>query len=109
MNAFPMKACFIVAALLAIGLAAADDSKTSPSGASLACNMTNRFAVSGMHCDGCAKGITSELRQAPGVVCASVSFSNKVATVVYDKNRISTKELRKVIVEAGYEAKLAKP
>jgi P-type Cu+ transporter len=72
-------------------------------------NATNWFAVTGMSCKGCAQGIAGELKRTPGVAFASVSFSNKVATVAYDTNRISTKELRKVIVEAGYEAKLAKP
>ena len=72
-------------------------------------NATNRFVVSGMHCDGCAQGITSELKRAPGVAFASVSFSNKLAIITYDTNRISTKGLKKVIIKAGYEAELAKP
>jgi copper chaperone CopZ len=74
-----------------------------------AANATNRFVVSGMHCDGCAQGITSELKRAPGVAFASVSFSNKLAVIGYDTNRISAKGLKKVIVEAGFEAKPAKP
>jgi copper chaperone CopZ len=71
-------------------------------------NATNRFVVSGMHCDGCAQGITSELKRAPGVALASVSFSNKLAVIAYDTNRISASGLKKVIVEAGFEAKPAK-
>ena len=35
-------------------------------------NATNTFAVTGMHCDGCAKGITSELKRTPGVITATV-------------------------------------
>ena len=74
-----------------------------------AANATNRFAITGMHCDGCAQGITSELKRAPGVAFASVSFSNKLAVIAYDTNRISAKGLKKVIVAAGFEAKPAKP
>ena len=72
-------------------------------------NATNRFVVSGMHCDGCAQGIASELSRAPGVAFASVSFSNKLAIIAYNTNRISAKRLKKVIVDSGYDAKLAKP
>jgi copper chaperone CopZ len=49
------------------------------------------------------------LKRAPGVAFASVSFSNKLAVIAYDTNRISAKALKKVIVEAGFEAKPAKP
>lgn len=72
-------------------------------------NATNRFAVSGMHCDGCAEGIASELKRAPGVAFVSVSFSNRLAIIAYDTNRVSAKGLKKVIVKAGYDAELAKP
>ena len=72
-------------------------------------NPTNRFTITGMSCDGCAHGIASELKRTPGVVTADVAFSNKLAVVAYDTNRVSTDGLKKVIVEAGYEAKLIKP
>ena len=72
-------------------------------------NSTNRFTITGMHCDGCAQGIASELKRAPGVAFASVSFSNKLAIIAYDTNRISAKGLKKVITEAGYEARPVKP
>lgn len=68
-------------------------------------NAANRFTVTGRHRDGCAKGITSELKRAPGVVTATVSFTNKLAVVAYDTNRTTVKALQKAIVEAGYGAK----
>ncbi len=71
-------------------------------------NATNRFTITGMSCDGCAHGIASELRRTPRVVTADVAFSNKLAVVAYDTNRVSTAGLKKVIVDAGYEAKLVK-
>jgi len=71
-------------------------------------NATNQFTITGMSCDGCARGIASELKRAPGVVSAGVCFSNRLATVVYDTNRISVAGLKKAIVDAGYGAKLVK-
>ena len=62
-----------------------------------------------MGCDGCASGIASELKRLPGVVYAQVTFSNNLAVVAYDTNRVSAEGLKKAIVEAGYEAKLIKP
>jgi copper chaperone CopZ len=72
-------------------------------------NATNTFAVTGMHCDGCAKGITSELKRTPGVITTTVSFSNQLAVVALDTNRVNSAQLIKVIEEAGYKAKLKQP
>lgn len=72
-------------------------------------NKTNLFKISGMHCAGCARGIASDLKNAPGVESASVTFSNRLAIVIYDTNRISIDGLKKVIGEAGYEGKLVLP
>ena len=72
-------------------------------------NATNKFTIKGMHCDGCAGGLTAELKQTPGVVTAAVTFSNKLAVVAYDTNQVSPAQLTKVIKEAGFEAKPLKP
>lgn len=69
---------------------------------------TNQFRIGGMNCDGCARGIASELRRLPGVLSAEVTFSNKFALVIYDTNRVSPDMLKKTIVDAGYDAKLIK-
>ena len=96
----------VISAVSAITLLGADTQPQRRSAAvPVVANATNRFAVSGMHCDGCAKGITSELKRAPGVAAATVSFTNKLAVVAYDTNRTTLKALQKVIVEAGYAAK----
>ena len=68
-----------------------------------------RFEISGMHCDGCANGLTAELRQTPGVITAFVTFSNQLAVVTCDTNRISPAGLVKVVKEAGFEAKRLQP
>lgn len=72
-------------------------------------NATNRFTISGMHCDGCAGGLAAELKQTAGVATAQVTFSNKLAVVSYDTNKITTTKLTAVIKEAGFEAKPIQP
>lgn len=72
-------------------------------------NATNQFTITGMHCDGCAKGIAAELKRTTGVASASVTFSNQLATVVCDTNQITPARLVKVVEEAGYKAKLKQP
>lgn len=72
-------------------------------------NQTNWFKVAGMHCNGCASGIRSELRRTAGVADASVSLTNQLAMIAYDTNQVSVKQLVGVIKEAGYGAKLTQP
>ena len=79
-----------------------------PAAAKTTANATNRFEISGMHCDGCAKGLTTELKITPGVVAATVTFTNRLGIVAFDTNRVSTEKLVNVIHEAGYEAKLVR-
>lgn len=64
-----------------------------------------RFEITGMHCDGCANGLTAELRQTPGVSAAVVTFSNQLAVVTCDTNRLSPDGIAKVVKEAGFTAK----
>lgn len=72
-------------------------------------NATNRFTITGMHCDGCAGGLTAELKETRGVATAEVTFSNQLAVVAYDTNKVNTTQLTKVIKEAGFAAKEVKP
>lgn len=69
-------------------------------------NATNRFAISGMHCNGCVGGLTAEFKATAGVATATVTLSNQLAVVTFDTNRVTTATLVKVVKEAGYEAKL---
>ncbi len=72
-------------------------------------NGTNYFHVTGMHCDGCARGIASELKRVAGVTSAEVTFSNKLAVVVCDTNRVSSQALKQTIIDAGYDARPITP
>lgn len=68
--------------------------------------LTNRFSIAGMHCRDCAKGLTAELKLTPGVVKAVVSFTETMATVVYDSKRLESPGLLKAIQEAGFRGTL---
>ncbi|MFM7818258.1 MAG: heavy-metal-associated domain-containing protein [Verrucomicrobiota bacterium] len=67
-------------------------------------NATNEFKIAGMHCQGCASGVQSELRRLPGVLQARVTLSNELAVVIFDTNRMSPRKLTRAIDEAGYKA-----
>lgn len=67
---------------------------------------TNLFLVDGMHCQGCAGGLRSELKAAKGVTSADVVLSNKTATVVYDPLKITPAKLIHVIQESGFKGAL---
>lgn len=96
-----LKLTLILASLAAAALAADPAPKAT-------C-VTNRFAISGMHCDGCATGLTAELNPTRGVVFAQVTFSNQLAVVAFDTNRISQAKLVQVAKAAGFEAKPVQP
>lgn len=52
------------------------------------------LAISGMTCEiGCAKTIQSKLSKKEGVLNAKVIFNDSIATIEYDANSISKKEL----------------
>lgn len=67
---------------------------------------TNLFLVDGMHCQGCAGGLRSELKAAKGVASADVVLSNKTATVVYDPLKVTPEKLIHVIQESGFKGAL---
>jgi len=72
-------------------------------------SVTNIFQIRGMHCEGCAKGITGEVRALPGVGSVEVSYARKLAVVASDTNRVSEALSIRTIHEAGYEASVVKP
>lgn len=100
-----MKSIISLLGLVAVNLAVSTSAEPTPATA----NRTNWFKVSGMHCNGCAGGIRSELRRTAGVADVTVSFTNQLAMVAFDTNRVSAKQLIKVIEEAGYGARRLKP
>ena len=52
------------------------------------------FTISGMTCEiGCAKTIQSKLTKMEGVLAAKVVFTDSIATVEFDANTLSKKDL----------------
>lgn len=99
-----MKSTLMILALSVAGLAlrAAEVPAVSA-------NATNRLLITGMHCQGCANGLASELRRTPGVAGVTVTLTNRLAVVGHDTNRVSVRRLIAVIQEAGYAAELPRP
>lgn len=55
---------------------------------------TVSLAISGMTCEiGCAKTIQSKLSKKEGVIAAKVVFTDSIATIEFDSNTTSKKEL----------------
>ena len=62
------------------------------------------FAVEGMHCTGCAEGITEALKQETGVVSSEVSFEKKEAVVRYVASKTTRQRIRDIISGQGFTA-----
>jgi copper ion binding protein len=71
----------------------------------MSANTTGRFAVEGMHCNGCVKSVTGAVSRLPGVEKVDVSLDDKQATVAYDAAAVEPAAIVKAIEAAGFEAK----
>jgi copper chaperone CopZ len=58
--------------------------------------------IEGMHCEGCAEGITKKLAQTRGVLATDVHFSNAVQAVDYDAARVSAEAVVATITNKGF-------
>ena len=61
------------------------------------------FAVRGMYCPACAKGLETKLMNLPGVREASVSYEDGRAEIVYDSRTVKPEQLEKAVRDAGYQ------
>lgn len=59
--------------------------------------------VKGMSCNHCVKSVTKALKSVEGVIQAYVSLEGERADVEAD-DRVSTEQLIKAVIDAGYEA-----
>ena len=64
---------------------------------------TTTIDVAGMHCSTCSETVARALRDAPGVVSASVNYATDEATVEYDPAEFSRTAAYEAIEDAGYE------
>jgi len=61
--------------------------------------------VAGMTCAGCAATIEETLKALEGVVSASVNLATERATVEYVPTHVTIADLKKAIVDAGYQVR----
>ena len=64
---------------------------------------TTTLNISGMTCGGCVRSVSKVLNALDGVVRAEVSLDKQSAVVDYDAATLNLEQLRRAIVEAGYE------
>lgn len=65
-------------------------------------NAVWKVGVSGLHCEGCANGLRSELLRADGVMAAEVHFGSGMAHLAVDTNLVTADGLARLVTEAGY-------
>ena len=65
---------------------------------------TTTLKVEGMSCGGCVKSVTNVLAALHGVANADVSLENKNARVEYEPGRVTREDMKRAIVDAGFEA-----
>ena len=65
---------------------------------------TTTIKIEGMSCGGCVKSVTNVLGALPGVTRAEVSLESKNAHVEFEAGRVTRDDMKRAIVEAGFEA-----
>ncbi len=68
--------------------------------------MTKKFTVGGMTCVNCSSGIERNIAKLDGVKAVSVSLMEKVMTVDFDENILSTEKIIAVVEKLGYSAEV---
>jgi copper chaperone len=64
---------------------------------------TVTLGISGMTCGGCVRSVTNVLTALDGVAKADVSLEKRSAVVDYDPGRVAVEQLKRSVVEAGFE------
>ncbi len=62
------------------------------------------FTVKGMHCASCVLIIEKSLKSTEGVSGANVNLITEKATVTYDSDKVTDKELVSAVSNVGYKA-----
>jgi len=104
---------FVAAIVLCIALAlcgcrqdAGEPASAPAAAADVAQTTVLRFAVEGMHCDGCVNAITDTVSRLEGVTACEVSLDEKSATVSVNDPALAAKIIEKINA-LGYTAELA--
>lgn len=64
-----------------------------------------QFNIEGMHCAGCSNRLERVLNNLEGIDSVSVSLENKAAKICYNETKITLKEIKKSIIDSGFEVK----
>ena len=64
---------------------------------------TVTLEITGMTCGGCVRSVTNVLKAQDGVAKAEVSLENKNAVVEFDPGKVQVDQLKRSVVEAGFE------
>ncbi|PIQ16361.1 MAG: ATPase P [Flavobacteriales bacterium CG18_big_fil_WC_8_21_14_2_50_32_9] len=70
---------------------------------------TVKLKITGMTCAGCSNHVTQTLEEVKGVVKVELQYPGDVATIEYDAEKTSTKELIAAIEKINYKAIEIKP
>ena len=62
------------------------------------------FSIKGMHCASCVSALEKSLKGVEGVSKANVNLATEKATVEYDPNKVTDKELSSAVSNVGYQA-----
>ena len=60
--------------------------------------------IEGMHCHRCERGIQKALTSMHGVREVEVDFNSGQASILYDKKRVSVRQMMDAVNDAGYRA-----
>jgi Cu+-exporting ATPase len=64
---------------------------------------TASFGLTGMTCATCAQTISESLSGLQGIENANVNLATEKATVTYDPSKVNIEEMKKAVVDAGYD------
>jgi copper chaperone len=64
---------------------------------------TVTLGITGMTCGGCVRSVTNVLKALEGVAKAEVSLEKNNAVVEYDPGKVQVDQLKRSVVEAGFE------
>ena len=80
-----------------------DEKSSEPSDASSKGKRTASFGLTGMTCASCAQTISESLSGLEGIEKANVNLATEKATVVYDPTKVNIDEMKKAVLDAGYD------
>jgi P-type Cu2+ transporter len=65
------------------------------------------FRIDGMHCSSCELLIEKIAMQTDGILAAASSYATSTAKIIYDPDKINEPDLKAVLSQSGYRARLS--